>query len=138
MGENGEIYVFDMGKSIKIKDLAVRMIELAGLIPDQDIKIKYTGLRPGEKLYEELLNDHEITKPTSHKKIMVADVREYNFREVLKSINSLIEMSRRMDVNETVYKMKLLVPEFISENSIYETLDTHLGIHEVHKIGADN
>jgi Predicted nucleoside-diphosphate sugar epimerases len=138
MGENGEIYVFDMGKSVKIKDLAVRMVELAGLIPDQDIKIKYTGLRPGEKLYEELLNDHEITKPTSHKKIMVADVREYNFREVSKSIESLIEMSRRMDVNETVYKMKLLVPEFISENSIYETLDSQIKIQEANKIKTMN
>ncbi len=123
MGKNGEIYVFDMGNPVKISDLATRMIELAGLIPGKDIKISYTGLRPGEKLYEELLNDKEYTKPTKHDKIMIADVREYEFREVLKAIDELLELSRKIDVIGTVRKMKDLVPEFKSNNSIFEELD---------------
>lgn len=126
MGRNGEIYVFDMGKPVKITDLATRMIELAGLVPGKDIKIKFSGLRPGEKLYEELLNDKEFTKPTSHEKIMVADVREYEFREVLRAIDELIELSERVDITETVLRMKYLVPEFKSQNSVYEKLDVQL------------
>ncbi len=122
-GQNGEIYVFDMGKPIKIDDLARKMIHLAGFVPDKDIRIEYTGLRPGEKLYEELLNDKEITKPTYHKKIMVATVRESDFREVTLSINDLIHLSKAVNTEKTVELMKELVPEFVSMNSIFEKLD---------------
>lgn len=123
MGENGKIYVFDMGVSVKIADLAKKMVEAAGYVSGRDIHIQFTGLRPGEKLYEELLNDKELTKPTSHDKIMVADVREYDFREVLKNVHALIEHARLTDENGTVQRMKLLVPEFVSQNSKYEALD---------------
>lgn len=123
MGENGEIYVFDMGVPVRIDDMARRMIQLAGFVPNQDIDIVYTGLRPGEKLYEELLNNSEHTKPTRHEKIMVADVCDYDFRTVLKDFDLLIASARSMDEFETVRAMKELVPEFLSQNSIYEELD---------------
>jgi FlaA1/EpsC-like NDP-sugar epimerase len=123
MGTGGEIYVFDMGKSVKIVDLAKKMIQLAGLVPNQDILIEYSGLRPGEKLYEELLNDNENTMPTHHEKIMIGKVREYQFDDVQVQIYKLIEHARRNEDMEVVRQMKSLVKEFKSKNSIFETLD---------------
>jgi FlaA1/EpsC-like NDP-sugar epimerase len=129
-GNNGEIYVFDMGSPVKIADLAKRMIELSGYVPNVDIMIKYIGLRPGEKLYEELLSDSEKTIPTEHEKIMVAKVRQYNFEEVVQSIETMIDYSKKVDINETVKAMKNLVPEYISQNSPFSELD---GISELEK-----
>ncbi|MBR5677673.1 MAG: polysaccharide biosynthesis protein [Paludibacteraceae bacterium] len=123
LGQGGEIFVFDMGKPIKILDLARNMIRLAGYTPEKDIRIEFTGLRPGEKLYEELLNQKETTLPTSNKKIMVARVREFDFDEVSKDIDQLITTTRLGKPFTTVKLMKQLVPEFISNNSIYEQLD---------------
>ena len=122
-GNNGEIYVFDMGSPVKIVDLAKRMIELAGFIPDKDIKIEFIGLRPGEKLYEELLNDKETTIPTEHEKITVAFVQKYHFDTVVNSIQLMIEFARKVDTENTVRTMKELVPEFISKNSHFSLLD---------------
>lgn len=123
MGNGGEIYVFDMGKSVKITELANKMIKLSGLIPNKDVNIEYSGLRPGEKLYEELLNDLENTLPTHHHKIMIAKVRDYDFELVEKQINSLITITQNQNEREIVLKMKELVPEFKSNNSVYEELD---------------
>jgi len=123
MGEGGEIFVFDMGKSVKIVDLAKKMIQLAGLIPHQDIKIEYSGLRPGEKLFEELLNDSENTMPTHHEKIMIGKVREYAFDEIQKQIYTLIEHAKNSDDLQVVTHMKALVKEYKSKNSIFEELD---------------
>lgn len=123
MGNGGEIFIFDMGKPMKILDIARKMIRLAGYTPDVDIPIKFTGLRPGEKLYEELLNKKEITKETHHPKIMIAEVREYDYDEVVKQIDELIKYSYLGKVYLTVSKMKTIVPEFISNNSEYESLD---------------
>jgi len=122
-GNNGEIYVFDMGNSVKIVDLAKRMIELAGFVPGVDIKIEFIGLRPGEKLYEELLNDKETTMPTVHEKILVASVRQYEFKAVSDAIDVMIQLSYIVDVQETVKSMKMLVPEFVSKNSPFSVLD---------------
>lgn len=123
MGEGNEIFVFDMGKPVKIADLARRMIELAGLVPDQDIKIEYTGLRPGEKLYEELLATKENTLPTPNEKIFRAHVREYDRAEVVVAIDHLKEIAQTVDRMETVKCMKQIVPEFKSKNSDFEKLD---------------
>lgn len=123
MGEGNEIFVFDMGEPVKIADLARRMIELAGLVPDQDIKIEYTGLRPGEKLYEELLATKENTLPTPNEKIFRAHVREYNRAEVVAAIDHLKEVAQTVDRMETVRCMKQIVPEFKSQNSDFEKLD---------------
>lgn len=123
MGNGGEIYIFDMGKPIKIYDLACRMISLAGLKVNEDIKIVETGLRPGEKLYEELLNDKERTIATHHKKIMIAKVPTYEYDDVLKSIATLEELSATDDTNQLVAHMKLIVPEFHSQNSQWENFD---------------
>ena len=123
MGNGGEIFIFDMGESVKIVDLAKKMIRLSGLVPNQDIVIEFSGLRPGEKLYEELLNDQENTVPTHHEKIMVASVRDYEFEVICKHIDELIELSCRYMDRKVVVKMKEIVPEFISNNSIYEELD---------------
>lgn len=123
IGNSGYIYIFDMGEPVKIYDLASRMIELAGLIPEKDIKIEFSGLRPGEKLYEELLNDAEITEKTAHKKISVAKVREYELEEVLPLINKLISFAENDRTNDLVRCMKEIVPEFISKNSIFESFD---------------
>ena len=120
MGNGGEIYIFDMGKPVKILDLAKQMISLSGR---NDIKIKFTGLRHGEKLYEVLLNDKEHTKPTYNDKIMIADVREYDYDEVKKKIEELEEVSTTYDQMKIVEKMKELVPEYVSKNSIFEQLD---------------
>lgn len=123
IGKSGYIYVFDMGEPVKIYDLARKMIELAGLTPDKDISIEFSGLRPGEKLYEELLNDSEITEPTSHKKIMMAKVREYHFDDISPQIDSIITIAKNDDKYRLVANMKNLVPEFISNNSEFEFLD---------------
>lgn len=123
MGNGGEIFVFDMGEPVKIIDLANRMIELSGMKVGEDIEIKYTGLRPGEKLYEELLSDNENTKGTLHKKIRVATVRQYSYQEIVQHIECLILYSKNVDVVEMVSKMKLFVPEFKSRNSEFEKLD---------------
>jgi FlaA1/EpsC-like NDP-sugar epimerase len=125
MGKGGEIFIFDMGKSVRIVELAKKMIRLSGLIPNQDIAIEFSGLRPGEKLYEELLNDNELTVPTHHEKIMVAKVREYSFEKVKVDIDELIHLSSGFNDRQVVIKMKQLVPEFKSNNSIYEELDNH-------------
>jgi FlaA1/EpsC-like NDP-sugar epimerase len=123
MGKGGEIFIFDMGKSVKIVELAKKMIRLAGLEPNHDIKIQYTGLRPGEKLFEELLNDNENAMPTHHEKIMIGRVREYKFNEVADQIYSLIESAKENDDRQVVIKMKELVQEYKSKNSIFEELD---------------
>ncbi len=124
MGKGGEIFIFDMGESVKIVNLAEKMIYLAGLKPNKDIKISFTGLRPGEKLYEELLANKENTIPTYHSQIMIATVRDYDNDEVCKQIHELIEIAKTYDKFKIVRKMKEIVPEFISKNSIYEGLDT--------------
>ena len=124
LGNGGEIFVFDMGHPVKIADLAKNMIRLSGYEPGKDIQIVYTGLRPGEKLYEELLNQKETTLPTTNEKIMVARVREYDFDTVLREIDQLIAISHEDKVFSTVQQMKHIVPEFISKNSVYEQLDT--------------
>lgn len=123
MGTGGEIFIFDMGDSVKIVDLAKKMIKLSGLTLDKDIRIAYTGLRPGEKLYEELLADKENTIPTHHKQILIAKVKEYDFVNVSTSINDLIELFSEQNNQSIVKKMKELVPEFKSNNSVYEKLD---------------
>lgn len=119
-GNGGEIFVFDMGKPVKIADMAQRMINLSGA---KNIEIKYTGLRAGEKLYEEVLNEKESTKPSFHDKIRIAEVREYDYTEVSKQIDDLIEKSKLYDEMLTVKIMKEIVPEYKSNNSIYEKLD---------------
>lgn len=123
IGQGGEIFVFDMGEPVKIADLAKRMIELSGLRVGRDIGIKYTGLRPGEKLYEELLSYKENTKETSHEKIRVASVREYDYKDVVEHIKTLTEMSLRVQIIPMVREMKAFVPEFKSRNSHFEKLD---------------
>tara|TARA_R100000750_G_scaffold2026_2_gene1866 strand:+ start:69005 stop:70840 length:1836 start_codon:yes stop_codon:yes gene_type:complete len=122
-GEGGEIYIFDMGESVKILDLAKKMIKLSGLTLDKDIKITYTGLRPGEKLYEELLANEENTIATHHNQIMIAKVRKYDFQEVDAKINQLISSFNAQNNFQIVAQMKALVPEFKSKNSVYEELD---------------
>ena len=119
-GNGGEIFVFDMGKPVKIADMAQRMINLSGA---KNVEIKYTGLRAGEKLYEEVLNEKESTKPSFHDKIRIANVREYDYTEVSKQIDNLIEKSKLYDEMLTVKIMKEIVPEYKSNNSIYEKLD---------------
>jgi len=123
LGAGGEIFCFDMGHPVKIADLAKNMIRLAGFVPGKDIKIEYTGLRPGEKLYEELLNQRETTLPTPNEKIKIAKVRESDYNSILPAINDLIQEARTGAVFPTVKKMKQIVPEYISHNTIYEQLD---------------
>lgn len=123
MGNGGEIFVFDMGEPVKIVDLAQKMILLSGKEPNMDIDIVFTGLRPGEKLYEELLSNAENTLPTYHEKIMIAKVREYDYPLVNSKIEKLIACARQHYTYETVGLMKELVPEFISNNSTFESLD---------------
>ena len=123
MGKGGEIFVFDMGTPVKIADLARRMIELSGLVPDKDIEIRYTGLRPGEKLYEELLATKENTIPTGNGKIFRAKVREYDYHQVDHAIDELTDLAIRVEKMEMVRMMKRIVPEFKSRNSEYEKLD---------------
>jgi FlaA1/EpsC-like NDP-sugar epimerase len=123
MGNGGEIYIFDMGKPVKIIDLAKKMIKLAGFIPERDIKIKIVGLRPGEKLYEELLNDTSKTLSTYHEKIMIAQELQVEFEDLHFHIEELIGIASFFDNDDIVAKMKKIVPEFISMNSTYTTLD---------------
>lgn len=123
MGNGGEIFVFDMGKSVKIVDLARKMISLSGLKEGRDIKIEFTGLRPGEKLFEELLADTENTLPTHHPQILIGKVREYDYNDVKIIINQLIESFKTQNNQLIVQRMKELVPEFISNNSVFQKLD---------------
>ena len=115
--------MFDMGESVKINDLAIRMIQLAGFTPGEDIKIEYTGLRPGEKLYEEVLSDHENTLPTNHSRIRVAKVREYVYEDACASVDELERLSHNVETDQMVKFMKMIVPEFISKNSKFEQFD---------------
>ena len=119
-GQGGEIFVFDMGQPVKIADLAKRMIQLSGA---KNVEIKFTGLRAGEKLYEEVLNELEGTKPSFHEKIRIAEVRQYDFDQISKDIDDLVELAKQYDKMETVRKMKEIVPEYKSNNSEYEVLD---------------
>ena len=119
-GNGGEIFVFDMDQPVKIADLAKRMIALSNA---QNVQIEYTGLREGEKLYEEVLNEMEGTKPTFHEKIRIAQVREYDYTEVSREIDELVDIAKKFDNMETVRKMKAIVPEYKSNNSVYEVLD---------------
>ena len=112
-----------MGESVKIADLAKRMIELAGLKEGEDIQIEYTGLRPGEKLYEEVLANTENTEPTSHDRIRIAKVREYGYQEALAAVEELTKYSKAVNIPEMVKLMKRVVPEFKSKNSRFEEYD---------------
>ncbi|MGD0711227.1 MAG: nucleoside-diphosphate sugar epimerase/dehydratase [Bacteroidales bacterium] len=123
MGKGGEIFIFDMGKSVKIVDLAKKMIQLSGLTLGKDIQITYTGLRPGEKLYEELLNDKENTIPTHHPQIMIAKIQESDLEKTTKEVDELISLFKTQKNFEIVKKMKQMVPEYISNNSIFAELD---------------
>jgi FlaA1/EpsC-like NDP-sugar epimerase len=123
MGTGGEIFTFDMGEPVKITDLARNMIKLAGLQPEKDIKIVYTGLRPGEKLYEELLKDGEHTLPTHNEKINISKVITYSYNEVTSNLNELLALNEDSSEIAVVNKMKEIVPEFISKNSVFEKLD---------------
>lgn len=126
MGNGGEIYVFDMGKPVKIYDLATKMISLAGFRPGKDIKIIETGLRPGEKLYEELLNDKESTTATLNEKIMIATVTQYDYLEVEKSLGVIIKLASQGETNEMIKAMKLFIPEYHSNNSEFEEIDKEI------------
>ena len=119
-GNGGEIFVFDMGEPVKISDLAKRMIKLSGA---KDVEIKYTGLRPGEKLYEEVLSTEETTLPSFHDKIRIAKVREYNYNNINRFIVDMGEKCDSLSDLEIVRTMKHIVPEYISKNSVYEVLD---------------
>jgi FlaA1/EpsC-like NDP-sugar epimerase len=123
MGQGGEIFIFDMGEPVKIVNLAKKMIKLAGLVPEVDVAIVYSGLRPGEKLYEELLNEDETTIPTHHHKIKISKVREYEYGDVASDINELLSLSKNSDELKAVKKMKAMVPEFLSNNSRFQMLD---------------
>lgn len=123
MSTGNQIYVFDMGESVKIDDLARKMIHLAGYVPDKDIMVEYTGLRPGEKLYEEVLSNHENTIPTDHSRIRIAKVREYDYDDARVFADSLEQHSRAVEISDTVRLMKKIVPEFISRNSQFEIYD---------------
>ncbi len=126
MGNGGEIYIFDMGEPVKIYDMARRMISLAGLKPDVDIKIEEIGLRPGEKLYEELLNDKEKTTATVNKKIMIAKVKIYEYQDVCTHIDKIIEYASKGDVHDMIYAMKEFVPEYKSMHSKFEAIDKEI------------
>ncbi|MGZ3751775.1 MAG: polysaccharide biosynthesis protein [Mucilaginibacter sp.] len=130
MGTGGEIFIFDMGEPVRITDLALKMIKLAGLQPERDVKIVYTGLRPGEKLYEELLNEGEHTMATHHPKIKIAQVITYPYKEVSSDIDELLTLNKKHDDVALVNKMKEIVPEFISKNSQFESLDNISGNEE--------
>jgi FlaA1/EpsC-like NDP-sugar epimerase len=122
-GKSGEIYVFDMGEPVKIVDLAKKLIVMAGLVPNVDIQIEFTGLRPGEKLYEELLNNNETTLKTEHKKITIAQVRQYEFAAVDEKIQYTIDCASKVDIAATIKAMKDIVPEYKSQNSPFEVFD---------------
>jgi len=124
MGKGGEIFVFDMGEPVKIMDLAIKMIKLAGYTPNKNIKVKITGLRPGEKLYEELLNDECKTLPTHHKKIMIGIDKVQDYVIINSKIEKIIKSAEKLKNDKVVAKLKDLIPEFISNNSTYQKLDT--------------
>ena len=126
MTSGNQIFVFDMGESVKIADLAKRMVKLAGLTLDEDIKIEYTGLRPGEKLYEEVLSNAENTEATDHDRIRVAKVREYNYDDAVKVADELEGLARAVEIPAMVRLMKRTVPEFKSKNSQYEEYDKEI------------
>ena len=126
MTDGNQIFVFDMGESVKIADMARRMIKLAGFVPDKDIMIEYTGLRPGEKLYEEVLATNENTIATGHSRIRIAKVREYDYAEARVVADELEVLSRAVEIPDMVRLMKRTVPEFKSKNSIYEEYDHEL------------
>ena len=123
MSTGNQIFVFDMGESVKIAHLARRMISLAGFEPEKDIRIEYTGLRPGEKLYEEVLSNKENTLPTTHDRIRIAKVREYDYAEACAATEQLEQFARMVNVPDTVCLMKKIVPEFKSKNSEFEQFD---------------
>ncbi len=123
IGKGGEVFIFDMGNSVKVLDLAKKMIQLSGLTLDKDIKIVFTGLRPGEKLYEELLHTSENTLPTHHPLILIAKVREYDFNTISAYIDELAELAASKNDMSIVSKMKQIVPEYISNNSVFAELD---------------
>ena len=127
MGEGGEIFIFDMGESVKIADLAKQMVKLSGLELGKDMQIIFTGLRPGENLYEELLANKENSVPTHHPRIMVASVREYEWVEIQGQVDTLIELYDFQDNEKTVRLMKQLIPEYVSMNSPFEKIDIELG-----------
>ena len=126
LSTGNQIFVFDMGESVKIADLAKRMIKLAGLTLGEDIDIEYTGLRPGEKLYEEVLSNTENTMPTTHERIRIAKVREYDYADAVKVADDLEEYANRVIIPDMVRLLKQTVPEFISKNSQFEALDVEL------------
>jgi FlaA1/EpsC-like NDP-sugar epimerase len=126
ISNGNEIFVFEMGEPVMIVHLAEKMIKLAGYVPGKDIEIKFTGLRPGEKLYEEVLSNEENTIPTNHKKIKIAKVREYDFDSVSEQYDALVEIAKGGDVTNAVRSMKRIVPEFKSNNSAFELLDREL------------
>ena len=126
MSTGNQIFVFDMGRPVKIDTLARRMITLAGFKPDEDIKIEYTGLRPGEKLYEEVLADEENSLPSFHDRIRIAKVREYDYEEACSVIDRLEELSRNVEIPDMVRLMKRTVPEFKSAESRFEAIDREL------------
>ncbi|MBR3100721.1 MAG: polysaccharide biosynthesis protein [Muribaculaceae bacterium] len=134
MGAGGEIYIFDMGKPVKIYDLATRMISLAGLKPGVDIQIKEIGLRPGEKLYEELLNDKEKTTATINKKIMIAKVRTYDYRDVCDHIEQIVDFAATGNIHHMVYAMKQFVPEYKSNHSEFEAIDREIEENSVRAV----
>lgn len=138
MGHGGEIFLFDMGEPVKIYDLARRMILLAGLRPGEDIQIVETGLRPGEKLYEELLNDKETTLPTDNDKIMIAKVRKYDFMTILPHIEAMIDLAHEGNIHDMVMTMKGLVPEYISKNSVFQSIDEEMKKSPLHKSSISN
>ncbi|HYG14809.1 MAG TPA: UDP-N-acetylglucosamine 4,6-dehydratase family protein, partial [Bacteroidia bacterium] len=123
MGNGGEIFIFDMGQSVKIVDLAKKMVKLSGLVLGKDISIEFTGLRPGEKLMEELLNDSENTVPTHHPKITIAKIKSYHYEIIADEINSLVQLTGSQNMELVVRKMKQIVPEYVSNNSVYSSLD---------------
>ena len=126
-GKGGEIYVFDMGEAVKIYDLAEKMIRLAGKVPHRDIMIIETGLRPGEKLYEELLSNGENTLPTYHKKVMIAKVRRYCYCDLATDIEDMLLVAETyINPIEVVRRLKKLIPEFKSQNSEFEAVDKEI------------
>ena len=126
MSDGNQIFVFDMGESVKIDDLARRMIKLAGFTPDKDIMVEYSGLRPGEKLYEEVLSNKENTIPTDHDRIMIAKVRSYDYDDARAVADELEQLSRAVEIPDMVRLMKRTVPEFKSKNSRFEVYDKEL------------
>ena len=122
MGEDSEIFVFDMGKPVRIADMAKRMVELAGYIPDVDIKIQYIGLRPGEKLYEEVLSNEENTRPTENRKIRIANARTYDYAQAAKSLDAIVQLAHSASITEMLRCIRALEPEYIAQNTWLEKI----------------